>query len=158
MPLLDPQFSTRRRLKVGLVVAGALAGFVFGVILTRLGKIVSGAPPATLGNYLWNAMVFAILAAVCSPSITWSFLRRVPLWRTLVEPLLWAVAGGATAVALGVPALLLLLPPAGLAIGVLNLRRQYPDTFQYLPEASERAGLASPQEPIVSESDGVGRS
>jgi hypothetical protein len=153
MPLLDPDFATRRRLQAGLVLAGALAGFMFGVILTRLGKIVAGAPPATIGNYLWNAAVFALLAAVCSPIISWSFLRRVPLWRTIVEPLLWAAGGGAAAVALGAPALLLLLPPAGIAIGVLNLRRQYPDTVQLLSSAPERDGIASPTEPLLGESD-----
>jgi hypothetical protein len=38
---LDPHFSTRRWLKVGLAVGGAPAGAAFGFVLTRLGKIVS---------------------------------------------------------------------------------------------------------------------
>jgi hypothetical protein len=156
--MLDPQFATRRRLKVGLVVAGALAGFLFGLILTRLGKIVAGAPPATVGNYLWNAAVFAILAGVCNPIISWSFLRRVPLWRTLVEPLVWAAAGGAAAVTVGVPALLLLLPPVGIAIGVLNLRRQYPDNRQRFSGASEQDQVTSPARSLIVEPDHVRRS
>lgn len=46
MPLLDPQFSTRRRLKAVLTFAGVVAGAVFGIALTRIGKIATGAPPA----------------------------------------------------------------------------------------------------------------
>ena len=120
---------TRRILQVGLVVAGAVAGAVFGLVLTRLGKIATGAPPATLANYLWNAAVFGAIAAVVSPVVTWSELRRVPLWRTVVEPLAAAVAGGCGAVILGVPVLILILPPLGLALGFANLRRRYPDPF-----------------------------
>jgi hypothetical protein len=130
VPLLDPHFATRRRLKAGLVVAGAVAGFVFGVILTRFAKTVTGAPPAPMGEYLWNGSCFALLAAVVSPLISWSFLRRVPLWRTVVEPLVWASGAAAMALILAVPALVLLLPPVGLTLGFLNLRRRYPDTIR----------------------------
>jgi len=61
MRLLDPYFSTRRWLTVGLAIGGALAGGAFGIVLTRAGKIVADAPPATVGNYLWNAAVFGLL-------------------------------------------------------------------------------------------------
>lgn len=127
MTLLDPDFATRRRLKFGLVIAGAVAGAVFGIILTRIGKIATGAPPADLANYMWNAAVFGVLAGIVSPLVSWSVLQRVPLWRTVAEPLAWAVAGGAAAVVFGIPVLVLLLPPAGLVLGFLNLRRRYPD-------------------------------
>lgn len=127
MQLLDPQFSTRRWLKVGLTVGGAVAGAAFGIVLTRVGKIVAGAPPATLANYAWNATVFGILAGIVSPVVSWSVLRRVPLWRTVIEPLTFAVVGGGAAVIFGVPVLLLVLPPAGLVLGFVRLRRRYPD-------------------------------
>ncbi len=126
MPLFDPSLSTRRWLKVGLTVGGALAGAAFGLVLTRLGKIVAQAPPATVGNYIWNATVFGVLAGVISPIVSWSTLRRVPLWRTVVEPLAYAVAGGCAAVVLGVTALILVLPPAGLVLGFVRLQRRYP--------------------------------
>jgi hypothetical protein len=113
---LDPTYSTRRWLKLGLTLTGVLAGAVFGVVLTRLGKIVSGAPPATLANYAWNAAVFAVLAGVVSPIVSWSALRRVPVWRTVVEPLGYAIAGGAAAVIAG---------PIGLGLGFLRLHRRY---------------------------------
>jgi hypothetical protein len=57
----------------------------------------------------------------------WSALRRVPLWRTIVEPLAIAVAAGAAAVVAGVPLLLLVFPLVGLTLGFLNLRRRYPE-------------------------------
>lgn len=150
--MLAPQFATRRRLKTGLVVAGAVAGFVFGIVLTRLGKIVAGAPPATVANYLWNATTFALLAGVCNPIVSWSFLQQVPLWRAIVEPLLWAAAGGAAAVTLGLPALLLVLPPAGIVVGVLNLRRRYPDNSRRL-SVQPAPRLTSPTDTSVTDFD-----
>jgi hypothetical protein len=133
MTLLRPEYATRRWLKVGLVVAGALAGAVFGVVLTRLGKIVAGAPPADFANYAWNAMVFGGMAAIVSPLVTWSALRRAPLWRTIVEPLGYAIAGGAAAVFFGVTALILILPPVGLAFGFMRLQQRYPEKRSLLP-------------------------
>jgi predicted transporter len=132
--LFDPSLATRRWLKLGLTVGGALAGAAFGIALTRLGKIVADAPPATLGNYAWNAAVFGVIAGIVSPIVSWTALRRAPLWRTVVEPLAYALAGGCIAVVLGVPALLLLLPPVGLALGFVGLQRRYPDPH-VLPSA-----------------------
>lgn len=123
---LHPAFATRRWLKAGLTISGVLAGAAFGIVLTRLGKVVSGAPPATLANYAWNAAVFGVLAGLVSPIITWSALRRAPLWRTVLEPLAYALAGGATAVVVGSGVLLLALPPLGLALGYARLRQRYP--------------------------------
>ncbi len=147
MRIFDHHLSTRRFLQIGLVVAGAVTGAVFGLVLTRLGKIATGAPPATLANYLWNAAVFAAIAAVVSPMVTWSELRRVPLWRTLVEPLAAAVAGGCAAVILGVPALILVLPPVGLALGFANLRRRYPDpsAVNTLPASHDTPLVGAPE-------------
>jgi len=127
MTILDPPSATRRRLKVGLAIGGFLAGATFGLILTRLGKLITDAPPATMSNFLWNAAAFGIAAAVISPVVSWSALRRVPLWRTIVEPLALAVAGGTAALLVGVPILILALPPAGLALGFVHLHRRYPD-------------------------------
>ena len=125
MHLIDPALKTRRWLKVGLTIAGALAGAAFGIALTRLGKIVAGAPPATLANYIWNAAVFGVIVGVVSPVVAWSALRRVPLWRTVVEPLAYALAGGGAAVVIGVPVLILVMPPVGLALGFISLARRY---------------------------------
>ena len=126
MPRLNPYFATRRRIKVGLTVAGIAAGVVFGLAISVFGKIIAGAPPATLGNYAWNASVFAIIAGVVSPMTTWSTLRRAPLWRTVVEPLGLGVVGGAVGVMTGSAALFLALPPLGILLGIAHLSRTYP--------------------------------
>jgi len=136
MSLLQPEYSTRRWLKVGLVVAGAFAGAVFGIVMTRIGKIAAGAPPADFANYLWNAVVFGVMAAIVSPLVTWSALRRVPLWRTIVEPLGYAIAGGAAAVVLGIGSLILILPPVGLAFGLMRLQQRYPEKRPILPSSN----------------------
>ena len=125
MAFFDPYFTTRRRLKFGLTVAGLAAGAIFGAALTIFGKIVADAPPATLGNYAWNAAVFGVIAAIVSPVITWSVLRRVPLWRPTVEPLGLAIVGGAIGVLAPLPGLFLALPPIGLALGFVHLSRAF---------------------------------
>ena len=143
MRLFNPLFATRRWLKFGLAIGGALAGAAFGVVLTRVGKVVAGAEPATVGEYAWNAAVFAVIAGVVSPIVTWSALRRAPLWRTIVEPLGYAVAGGAAVVVIGVPWLLLVLPPVGLTFGFVRLARRYAESpamvaRQLSPSSDER--------------------
>jgi hypothetical protein len=125
MSFVDSASSTRRWLVSGLTLAGVVAGAVFGVGLTWIGKIVTGAPPATPGTYAWNAVVLGVIAGIVSPVVSWTALRRVPLWRTIIEPLAYALAGGAAAVVLGTPVLVLALPPAGLALGFFQLHRRY---------------------------------
>ena len=92
-PYLTRFFATKRRLKIGLVIAGAASGVVVGAALTELGKIMAGAPPATPANYEWNMAVFGLMSAVASPVITWSVLREVPLRRAVLEPVLAGVGG-----------------------------------------------------------------
>lgn len=127
MRLFSPYSATRRWLKLGLILAGVVAGATFGLLMTRLGKLAAGAPPATLANYVWNAAVLGTIAGVVSPLISWSALRQAPLWRTIVEPLLYAAAGASAAVIVGVPVLILVLPPAGLALGFVRLHHRYPE-------------------------------
>ena len=66
----DSMLSTRRWLKIGLTIGGALSGAAFGIVLTRLGKIVTDAPSATLGNYAWNAAVFGLIGGAVSPVVS----------------------------------------------------------------------------------------
>jgi hypothetical protein len=113
------------RVTLGLAAAGAIAGAVAGIAVTVLGKVVTGAPPATAANYGWNMAVFGVLGAVCGPTVTWAALRRVPLWRTVAEPLAAAVGAAAVGVLAGSPALFLLLPLLGAAAAVLRLRHAY---------------------------------
>jgi len=126
--MFNRNLAVQRRLAFGLTVAGFAAGAVFGVVLTVFGKIVAGAPPATLGSYLWNAGVFGGLAGLVSPVVSWSALRNAPLWRTVVEPLALAVAGGAIGVLAGSGVLFIALPPVALVAGFFRLSRAYPST------------------------------
>lgn len=119
-PYLKRFFATRRRLKVGLVIAGAISGATVGAVITPLAKIVAGAPPATLSNWVISLCWFGIFGAIIGPIVTWSALRRVPLWRTMLEPLAAGVGGAAIGAAVGSPVLLLALVP--LAIGAAATR------------------------------------
>jgi hypothetical protein len=56
-PYMRRYFAMRWRLRIGLIVAGAVAGALVGAALTVLGKIVAGAPPAIMQNYLWNMRI-----------------------------------------------------------------------------------------------------
>jgi len=143
MPFLDPHHSTRRWLALGLTVSGALAGALFGIVLTRIGKIAAGAPPATFANYMWNATVFGVMAGFVSPIVSWSVLQRAPLWRTVVEPLACAIVGGCAAILLGVPVLILVGPPAGLALGFYWLHRRYPEPDRGLMLSPSRTDAGS---------------
>jgi len=113
---LDPARPTRRWITFGLVLGGAVAGTVFGLVVTPLGKIAAGAPPADAANYLWNAGIFAAIGAALAPVVTWSALRNAPLWRTIAEPLVGSLIGAGVGLLLASgPALLVLTPLAGVA-------------------------------------------
>ena len=123
----DPARRVRRRITLWLAVAGAAAGAVVGLALTVLGKIVAGAPPATLANYAWNAAVFGTIGALLVPTVTWAGLRRVPLWRAVLEPLAAAVAGAGIGVLLGSGLLFLVLVPVAATAAVARLAHAYRD-------------------------------
>lgn len=140
---MRPVFSVRLRLQAALIVAGAIAGAIAGAALTPLGKLVAGAPPATGANYVRNMVAFGVMAAVVSPLVTWSALRRVPLWRTLVEPLLGAVLGAAVALMLGSAPAFLILTPLGLAVAMVRVGRRFaepPSERLVAGSAESRAG------------------
>ena len=120
-PYMRRYFATRWRLRLGLIVAGVVGGTIVGAALTILGKIVTGAPPATLSNYVINLWWFGLFGAIIGPIVTWSALRRVPLWRTMLEPVVAGVAGAAIGVAIGSPVLFLALIPFGIIGAVTRL-------------------------------------
>ena len=125
---LDPSRPTRRWITAGLMAAGAASGALVGLALTVLGKVVAGAAPADLANYLWNASVFGAMGAVIAPAVTWMMLRRAPLWRVVAEPLVGAVAGATFGVLAGSGALFLVLTPLGAAAAAARLHRAYRPT------------------------------
>lgn len=148
---IDPARPTRRWITAGLTFAGAVAGAVVGLALTVLGKIVGGAPPADLANYLWNAGVFGAMGAVIAPTVSWAVLRRAPLWRVITEPLLASVAGAALGVLLGSPTLFLLLTPAAGAAAVARLHLIYrPESAPALPpNPAPRRQVSLPVEDVI---------
>lgn len=118
------------RLKITAALAGlgALGGAVSGVVLTYLGNIISGYPVTPgIDVYAWNVGIMVGLGAVFGPPFAWTALRRVPLWRTLLEP---AVAGILTSVGamLFLPeALFPLLVPAAIFAAAGRLAFVYRD-------------------------------
>jgi hypothetical protein len=142
---LDEFYGTRRRLRVGLLVAGAISGAFGGAALTVLGKIVAGAPPATVPNYIWNMVVFGVIGAVLSPVVTWSALRNAPLWRTVCEPLLAGIAAATVGVLAGSGVLFLTLAPIGVAAAILRLN------YAYRTESRDRQLTEQPHRASISE-------
>jgi hypothetical protein len=82
------------------------------------------------------------MSAVVSPIVAWSTLRRVPVWRTIAEPLGLAVAGGVIGVVASVPALFLGLPPVGLVLGFMHLQRRFPEPVAPSDKKSAIADVA----------------
>ncbi len=114
------------RINIGLAVVGAIVFAVAAIPVTVLGKLATEAPdPATLSNYLINMRAFAVMGALFSPLLTWSALRRVPLWRALSEPALGGVIGATIGTFVGPAVGFLLLAPVGVAIASWRLARSY---------------------------------
>lgn len=134
---------SKRTFRVNLLLAtlGAIAGAISAIPITLIGKLITGAEPATLANYVWNAAVFAAMAAIGSPFLTWSALRRAPLWRAVGEPAVGAVVGGGIALLLGAPFAFLLLMPAGIAAAAWRLHHVYREPKQ--------GALNDPQQPSL---------
>lgn len=108
-----------------LVGLGAVGGALAAIPLTVLGKVVAGADPATVSNYLWNMGAFGAMSAIGSPLLTWSALRRVPLWRAVLEPAGGALAGAALGSLIGSGVGFLFLTPIGLGLAAWRLHHAY---------------------------------
>jgi hypothetical protein len=139
----DPARDVRRRITAGLILSGALGGGVVGLLLTEFGKIVAGAEPATLSNYLWNIGIFAAVGAINAPLVIWTWFRRAPLWRAIAEPVLGAVAGAGIGVLLGSGAVFLLLTPIGAMLAAARLAKSQ----ERLASRSGQPHLPDPRSP-----------
>ena len=136
---LDPARPVRRWITFGLVLSGALSGALLGLAMTSLGKIVTGAPPADAANYVRNMIAFAAMGAMMTPLVTWTTMRRVPLWRAVAEPVMGGVAGAAVAASLGFGVGILLLPPLGMLAAVARLHYRHSPPFSG-PSSSPSVG------------------
>ncbi len=132
------------RINVGLAVVGAVAFGLAAIPFTVLGKIVSGAPfPITTSNYLINIGAFALMGAIFSPLLTWSALRRAPLWRALSEPATGGVIGATIGTMLGSGPVFLLLAPVGVALAAWRLNRSVRPTGDEKVGSERIAPIAS---------------
>lgn len=122
-----PNLPIHLKITAGLVAMGGVCGAGAGIALTYLGHVISGYQvPLTLGVYEWNASIMAVIGATLGPPMVWTMLRRVPLWRTLLEPAVAAVAASALSM-LFAPALFVLAVPAAVTGAALRLQRAYRD-------------------------------
>jgi hypothetical protein len=109
-----------------LAALGVVGGAVAAIVLTYLGRIISGAPqPASLRQYIWNIRIFATVGGVFTPIFAWGMLRNVPIWRIVVEP---AIAGIASTVVcmLFVPTLFPVIAPSAMLAAMVRLNSRYP--------------------------------
>ena len=136
--------TTRATFRINLILAilGGVVGAIAAIPLTWVGKVVSGAPPADLANYLWNIRAFGIMGAMFGPMLAWSSLRNVPLWRAALEPAIGAVVGAALGMMTGSGGLFVLGTATGLALPAWRLNRVYRELHRLdAAAASERPTL-----------------
>jgi hypothetical protein len=127
---------------LSVCLLGSIAGALVSIPITWLGKVVSGAPPATMANYIWNMWVLGFTGLLIGPMVMWSALPRVPLWRAVTEPMVACVLGALTGAILGSPYLYLILPVLGISLATWRLNYafrephvliEHPDDLPELP-------------------------
>ena len=114
---------TRTALRITglLMLLGAMAGALGSVVMTVVGKVLAGAEPADIATYLWNLRVFAAIGAVLGPVLGWGALRRVPLWRAGLEPMVAGVVGSVVGFLAAGEAGFLLGSVAGIGLATIRL-------------------------------------
>ena len=132
------------RINLLLAVLGAVVGALAAIPLTWVGKVVSGAQPADLANYLWNIRAFGVIGAMFGPLLAWSSLRTVPLWRAALEPAIGAVIGAALCMMTGSGALFVLGTAAGVALPAWRLNRVYRDQQALVAADPQAKTIATP--------------
>jgi hypothetical protein len=120
-----------RRLQVTALLSagGAAAGALSAVALSFLATAVANAStPTGHVEYYYGPAGFAFVGAVGTPVLTWLLMRRVPLWRAILEP----AVGGVLGTLLALITIPLFHPPllvqplcmlGGIGIAALRLRR-----------------------------------
>lgn len=91
-----------------LSALGAVAGAVVAPLLSFLATTVAQASiPDGRVTYFYDPVEFAIGGAIVIPILAWFLMRRVPLWRAVVEPTIGASIG----ILAGLASIPLLDPP-----------------------------------------------
>jgi len=132
-----------RRLQVTALLSagGAFVGALTAVALSFLATAVANATtPVGHIEYHYGPAGFAFVGAVGTPTLTWLLMRRVPLWRAILEP----AVGGMLGTVLALATIPLLHPPLVVqplcmlgGIGIAALRLQHTNR-------GPQAGLPSP--------------
>jgi hypothetical protein len=119
-----------------LAALGAVTGAAVGAALTLCSSLLFGLPrlPGT-EYFLYNMTSFAGLGAVSAPLIAWLGLRRVPLWRAVLEPASVVLVAGLITIGLGVFLPIMALPTVALFASAWRLRRAYAPSRDTLPPA-----------------------
>ena len=135
-----------RRLQVTalLTAGGAVAGALTAPALSFLATTVANATtPTGHIEYYYGPIGFAIVGAIGTPALTWLLMRRVPLWRAIIEPAFGGMLGtllGLSTMALGRHPTLMVMQPlcvlAGIAAAALRLRRATAGRYTRLADAA----------------------
>lgn len=113
-------------------VGGALGGALIGVVLGIAALIFDGVPDKELDLLsgigvisAMSAVVGAGYGTVLGPLYSWTLLRRVALWRAIIEPAIVAAITVGAVLALLVPSVWLLYgaPVLTSALAAVRLRR-----------------------------------
>jgi hypothetical protein len=120
---------------VGLIVVGSVLGALCGTLALLPIPLLHALHPSPDDAFISlseaapvAAAIGAVLGAVSGPTLAWSLLRRAPIWRVLLEPVVGTIAGSFVGwfVAYrgwfpGIPAILS-LAFAGASLAALRLR------------------------------------
>jgi len=88
------------KVTAGLVVGGAVAGGVTGIVGSMLWALINGAAPLAFSSWVWTFAggIGAVFGAVMMPIGTFTVMRYVPLWRVFAETTVMATLGGVVGV------------------------------------------------------------
>ena len=71
-----------------------MVGALTAVALSFLATVVANATmPVGHVEYYYGSAGFALAGAFGTPALTWFLMRRVPLWRAIIEPAIGGVLG-----------------------------------------------------------------
>jgi hypothetical protein len=140
-----------------LSALGAAVGAITAPVLSFLATAVAQATlPTGRVEYFYGPVEFAIVGAIGTPVLAWLLMRRVPLWRAIMEPAIGGVLGTLIALA-AIPVLHppLLVQPLFVLAGVVGaaarLRRAH-RTVPGVHAASDLlAGTDAPLPPRANE-------
>jgi hypothetical protein len=126
-----------------LSALGAAIGAITAPVLSFLVTVVAQATLRTgRVEYFYGPAEFAIVGAIGLPVLAWLLMRRVPLWRAILEPAVGGVLGTLTALAT-IPLLHppLLVQPLCVLAGIIGAAVRLRRTHQRVPSVRSGSDL-----------------